>query len=124
MERQTRHLLRILADDLTDVLLREITKSGGRALETDLQQRVPGSRQTIARRLAELESLGIAVGEDKQTPGRGRPTRSWSLASPEVAAFSRDADEFLLRLLEGQAHRHEEAIRPSQPEGTVRQLRP
>jgi predicted ArsR family transcriptional regulator len=123
MERQTRHLLRVLADDLTDALLREITKSG-RALETDLQRRVPGSRQTIARRLAELESLGVAIGEDQPTPGRGRPTRSWFLASPEVAKFRREADEFLLRLLEGQALRHGEAIRPSRPGSSVRQLRP
>jgi predicted ArsR family transcriptional regulator len=123
MERQTRQLLRALADDLTDALLRELTEEGG-VLETELQRRVPGSRQTIARRLVELESLGVAVGEDEQTSGRGRPTRHWSLASPEVAEFRREADEFLLRLLEGQSRRHREAIRPSRQGSPVRQLRP
>ncbi len=123
MERQTRQLLRALADDLTDALLRELAEEGG-VLETELQRRVPGSRQTIARRLVELESLGVAIGEDEQTSGRGRPTRNWSLASPEVAEFRREADEFLLRLLEGQSRRHREAIRPSQQGSSVRQLRP
>jgi|SRR5882724_10840613 len=123
MERQTRHLLRLLADDLTDTLLRELSDNG-EALETELQKRVPGSRQTIARRLVELESLGVAAGEDHQTPGRGRPTRSWRLASPEVAEFRRQSDELLLRLLEAQARRHREAIRLSRHGGSVRQLRP
>ena len=53
MERQTRQLLEVLADELTDSLLGEL--SGGEVLETELQRRCSSSRQTISRRLAELE---------------------------------------------------------------------
>src|SRR4249919_2019869 len=111
MEPQTRQLLRTLADDLTDALLGELTERRG-LLETDLQRRVAGSRQSIARRLADLETLGIVIGEEHRTPGRGRPTRSWRIASPEVTEFRHQADEFLLQLLEGQVERHRTAIQP------------
>jgi predicted ArsR family transcriptional regulator len=122
MEHQTRQLLRILADDLVDDIVAEL--SGGELLETDLQRRIAGSRQTIGRRLGELESWGIAVGEDRQTPGRGRPTRAWRLATPAVSAFLDDADEFLLRLLENRVNRHREAICPARDKGRVRRLHP
>jgi predicted ArsR family transcriptional regulator len=122
MERQTRQLLGVLADDLTDELLIELSK--GERLETELQQRCASSRQTISRRLTELELWGVVASEDRQTPGRGRPTRAWRLASPEVASFLREADEVLLRLLEDRARRHREAIRPKVAGDRVRQLRP
>jgi predicted ArsR family transcriptional regulator len=108
MERQTRQLLEVLADELTDRLLGEL--SSGEVLETELQRRLSSSRQTIGRRLAELELWGVLLGEDRQTPGRGRPTRAWRLASPEVAAFLREADGLLLRLLEEKARRHRSAL--------------
>ncbi|MGH3430645.1 MAG: hypothetical protein ACRD3Q_17555 [Terriglobales bacterium] len=110
MERQTRQLLRVLTDDLTDRLVARLAI--GPALETELQKDLPGSRQTIARRLEELDGWGIAMSEDRTTPGRGRPTRSWSLADSEIASFSVAADEFLLGLLERRAARHRRAIRP------------
>jgi predicted ArsR family transcriptional regulator len=112
MERQTRQLLRILADDLTDDLLARLSEKA--LTETEIQGKVSGSRQTISRRLLELESLGIAMSEDHRSSGRGRPTRIWRLASPEIVDFRRAADEFLLRLLEGQARRHRDAIRYDQ----------
>ena len=122
MESQTRQLLRTLADDLTDALLGELIKRR-EVLETDLQDQVAGSRQSISRRLAELEALGIVVGASHRTSGRGRPTRSWRIASPEITEFRHQADEVLLRLLEGQAERHRKAIRVSRPVAAVRQLR-
>jgi predicted ArsR family transcriptional regulator len=122
MERQTRQLLGTLADDLTDDLILELLQ--GETLETDLQQRVSSSRQTISRRLAELELWGVVIGEDRSTPGRGRPTRAWRLASAQVAAFLSAADELLLRLLEERTRRHREAIRPSTDADRVRHLRP
>jgi predicted ArsR family transcriptional regulator len=121
MERQTRQLLEVLADDLTDALIVKLSR--GEALETELQRLIPSSRQTIGRRLVELELWGIVISEDRQTPGRGRPTRAWQLASAEVVAFTADADEMLLRLLEERAHRHREAIRLSVDESRVRHLR-
>lgn len=122
MERQTRQLLAILADDLTDELVTELMK--GKALETELQQLVAASRQTIARRLSELELWGVVVSENCRTPGRGRPTRAWRLASTEIASFLSRADEAMLRLLEERARRHREAIRTSGEAGDVRRLRP
>lgn len=122
MERQTRQLLRILADDLTDDLLGRLAE--GAVTETELQAQVAASRQTVARRLQELESHGIAVSEGHRTAGRGRPTRTWRLAGPEVADFRRSADEFVLRLLEGQARRHREALQRDEGHATVRLLRP
>lgn len=122
MERQTRQLLGVLADDLTDELLIELSR--GEQLETELQQRCPRSRQTISRRLTELELWGVVAGEDRQTPGRGRPTRVWRLASPDIVPFLREADEVLMRLLEARARRHREAIRPRAAGNRVRQLRP
>ena len=122
MERQTRQLLGILADDLTGGLIAAL--SAGEALETQLQRRMSASRQTISRRLAELELWGVVASEDRQTPGRGRPTRAWRLASVEVTAFLGDADELLLRLLEERTRRHREAIRLPATAGRVRQLRP
>lgn len=122
MERQTRQLLGILADELSDELLAEL--SHGEVLETDLQGRIPSSRQTIRRRLAELELWGVVAGEDCQTPGRGRPTRAWRLASAEAEAFLDEADEMLLRLLEERTRRHREAIHPAVDESRVRRLRP
>jgi predicted ArsR family transcriptional regulator len=110
MEPQTRQLLRLLADDLTDRLVDRLAASP--ALETELQRSMGGSRQTIARRLEELRGWGIVASEDRQTPGKGRPTRSWSLADREAALFCAAADEFLLRLLERRAARHRQAIRP------------
>jgi DNA-binding HxlR family transcriptional regulator len=121
MERQTRQLLEFLADDLTDDLIARLSR--GETLETELQRLIPSSRQTIGRRLAELELWGIVVGEDRHTPGPGRPTRAWRLASAEVVAFLGAADEMLLRLLEERARRHREAIRPLVDEGRVRRLR-
>jgi predicted ArsR family transcriptional regulator len=122
MERQTRQLLEILADDLTDDLIAELAR--GQMLETELQRRASASRQTISRRLAELELWGVVAGEDCQTPGRGRPTRAWRLMGAEVMAFLNEADELLLRLLEGRARRHRAAIRPPAEDDRVRRLRP
>ncbi len=122
MERQTRQLLGTLADDLTDDLILELSR--GEMLETELQQRMSSSRQTIGRRLAELELWGIVVGEERQTPGRGRPTRAWRLTSAEITGFLGRADELLLRLLEERARRHREAIRPPADADRVRRLRP
>lgn len=111
MEPQTRQLLGVLADDLTDRLVCRLAI--GPALETSLQAELAESRQTIGRRLEEMEARGIAVSEIRQSSGRGRPTRSWSLADPEVARFGELADEFLLGLLEHRAARHRQAIRPA-----------
>jgi predicted ArsR family transcriptional regulator len=122
MERQTRQLLEVLADDLTDELLVELSR--GQKLETELQRRCPSSRQTIGRRLNELELWGVVAGEDRRTPGRGRPTRAWRLAGPGVASFLREADELLLRLLEARAQRHREAIGPRVAEPRARQPLP
>jgi predicted ArsR family transcriptional regulator len=122
MERQTRQLLAVLADDLTDELL--VALSSGEMLETELQRAVSVSRQSIARRLKDLELWGAVVGENRRTPGRGRPTRAWRLASPEVAGFLATADELLLRLLESRARRHRDAIRLVPTDGKVRRLRP
>jgi predicted ArsR family transcriptional regulator len=121
MERQTRQLLETLSDDLTNRILEELTE--GEALETELQRRIPSSRQTIGRRLAELELWGVIAGDDRHTPGRGRPTRAWRLTSPEVAAFLLEADELLLRLLERRAQRHREALNPAPEHDRVRRLR-
>ena len=120
MERQTRQLLEVLADELTDSLLGEL--SGGEVLETELQRRCSSSRQTISRRLAELELWGVVVAEDRQTPGRGRPTRAWRLASPAVPAFLREADVLLLSLLEEKAQRHRSALHAVSDRGNVKQL--
>lgn len=122
MERQTRQLLLILGDDLTDELIGELSR--GERLETDLQQQLAGSRQTIARRLGELELWGIVVGREHRTPGRGRPTRLWRLSNTAVTRFLAQADELLLGMLEERAQRHREAIRPSAEEGRVAQLQP
>jgi predicted ArsR family transcriptional regulator len=108
MEAQTRQLLRLLADDLTDALLTELAE--GERLETELQRRTPSSRQTLTRRLEELETWGIIVSRTRSTPGRGRPTREWRLADIEVAHFGGAADRFLLNLMEQRADRHREAI--------------
>src|SRR5580704_5301417 len=108
MERQTRQLLGILADDLTDGLITALSRR--ETLQTELQQFMSSSRQTIGRRLEELELWGVVAGEDRRTPGRGRPTRAWRLTSVEVTAFLGEADELLLRLLEARAERHREAI--------------
>jgi predicted ArsR family transcriptional regulator len=121
MERQTRQLIRLLADDLTDWLVDRLVM--GPALETDLQQGMNASRQTIARRLEELEGWGIAVSEDRQTPGKGRPTRLWSLADDQIAVFGGEADKFFLGLLERRAARHRKAIDPSVDEPTSARLR-
>ena len=120
MERQTRQLLEVLADEMTGCLLAEL--SNGEVLETALQRRLAGSRQTISRRLSELELWGIVVGEDRQTPGRGRPTRAWRQASADVAAFLAAADELLLVLLEKKAQRHRAALRLASGRGEVRRL--
>jgi predicted ArsR family transcriptional regulator len=122
MERQTRQLLGILADDLTDRLVEALAP--GEMLETDLQHQLPSSRQTISRRLEELELWGVVSGEDRPTPGRGRPTRAWRLTGTAVLAFRRDAEELLLRLLEERAARHREAIHQPPRGGEVRRLRP
>ncbi len=111
MERQTRQLLRLLADDLADRLVSRLAM--GPALETELQKNMPGSRQTIARRLEELEGWGIAVSEDRSTPGKGRPTRLWSLADGGILPFCAEADELFLGLLERRTARHREAIGPA-----------
>lgn len=121
MERQTRQLLRFLADDLTDCLVDRLAAAP--ALETELQKDMPGSRQTIARRLEELEGWGIVIGEDRPTPGRGRPTRAWSLADDQIAPFCAGADEFFLGLLERRAERHRNAIRPAARRPVRGQLR-
>ncbi len=121
MERQTRQLLGVLADELTDDLIAKLAR--GEMLETELQRCVPGSRQRIGRRLADLELWGVVVSEQRRTPGRGRPTRAWRLASSDVIAFLADADELLLRLLETRTLRHREAIRPPLDRGKVRSLR-
>lgn len=121
MERQTRQLLRLLADDLVDRLIGRL--AAGAVLETDLQKDMPGSRQTIARRLDELENWGVAVSEDRPTPGRGRPTRLWSLADADVILLGTRADEFLLGLLERRADRHRAAIRPVPDESGRARLR-
>lgn len=122
MERQTRQLLGVLSDGLTDELLTEL--SSREMLETELQLVVSGSRQSVGRRLRELEIWGVVVSEDRRTPGRGRPTRAWRLASTEVASFLEGADELLLRMLEDRTRRHREAIRLLPDEGKVRRLRP
>jgi predicted ArsR family transcriptional regulator len=109
MEPQTRQLLSVLADDLTDRLVSRL--AAGPALETELQAELPESRQTIGRRLEEMEMQGIAVSDTRPTSGKGRPTRSWALADPEIASFGNAADEFLLGLLERRAERHRQAIR-------------
>lgn len=121
MERQTQHLLRLLADDLTDRLISRLTM--GSALETELQKEMPGSRQTVARRLEELEAWGIAASEDRPTPGRGRPTRSWSLVDEQTASFCLAADEFFLGLLERRTARHRKAIGSAVDERVIRRLR-
>jgi predicted ArsR family transcriptional regulator len=121
MESQTRYLLRVLADDLTDRLVTQLAVSP--ALETDLRKDMPGSRQTIARRLEELEGWGIALSEDRSTPGKGRPTRLWSLADEEIASFGIAADEFLLGLLERRTARHRKAIGLAVDEGRRARLR-
>lgn len=108
MEPQTRQLLSALADDLTDRLVSRLAI--GSALETDLQAELPGSRQTIGRRLEEMEARDIAVSEIRPPSKRGRPTRSWSLADPEIARFGEIADEFLLGLLERRVARHRQVI--------------
>jgi DNA-binding HxlR family transcriptional regulator len=72
MEDQTRQLLRLLADDFTDWLIAELRVGG--VLITDLQAKAPESRQTLVRRLKELQAWGITVSERRATPGRvGRP---------------------------------------------------
>ncbi len=108
MERQTRQLLHLLADDLTEGLVACLAK--GEVLETDLRREMPESRQTIGRRLAELETWGIAASEERLTPGRGRPTRAWWLADDAITRFGDAADAFLLDLLERRAAGHRAAI--------------
>lgn len=121
MERQTQHLLRALADELTGELLSVL--AGGATLETELQQVVGASRQTVGRRLDALEALGLVRGERRPTPGRGRPTKSWSLASSRVMAFLKAADQFQLDLLEEQMRRHRAALQSDVVGGEVRRLR-
>src|SRR6266511_3196213 len=101
MEHQTRQLLRILADDLTDDLLEEL--SSGEVLETDLRRRMPRSRQTIGRRLEELEAWGIVASQERTTPGPGRPTRGWELSGAAVRRFGNTADAFALALMDARA---------------------
>jgi predicted ArsR family transcriptional regulator len=60
-----------------------------------------------------LEGWGVALSEDRSTPGKGRPTRLWSLADDEIMPFCTDADQFLLGLLERRTARHREAISPT-----------
>jgi predicted ArsR family transcriptional regulator len=121
MERQTRQLLRTIADGLTDGLLDELAR--GERLETDLQRALPGSRQSISRRLEELELWGLVVAEVRATPGRGRPTRVWRLASSVVLRFRQDADGLLLQLLEERAASHRRAIGSPAKSDNVRHLR-
>jgi predicted ArsR family transcriptional regulator len=121
MENQTRQLLEVLADDLTDELLDCLAR--GESLETELQQCMPCSRQTTARRLEKLELYGLVVARHRRSGGRGRPTRAWTLADSEVLRFLREADELTLRLLEGNARRHREAVRPVATPANVRPLR-
>jgi predicted ArsR family transcriptional regulator len=121
MERQTRHLLGALADELNGELLEAL--AAGTALETELQQVVGASRQTVNRRLGELEALGLVLGKRRPTPGRGRPTRSWSLASSRVLAFLEETEQFQLALLEEQVKRHRAALGSDAVGGEVRRLR-
>lgn len=122
MEHQTRQLLRALADDLTQGLL-EVLAEEGEAAETELQKRLPRSRQTISRRLEELELWGILSSREYPTAGRGRPTRGWRLIAPTILDFMTSADELVLELLEDRAARHRKAVRGG-ADDNVRQLRP
>jgi predicted ArsR family transcriptional regulator len=121
MEDQTRQLLRLLADELTDRLVSEL--ANGPVLETALQRDIPGSRQTIGRRLKDLEAWGIVLSDERSTPGKGRPTRIWWLADDGILRFVISADEFLLGLMERRANRLRQAIRGAATGKPAKRLR-
>jgi predicted ArsR family transcriptional regulator len=109
MEDQTRQLLRLLADDLTDRLIEELHI--GPVVITDLQDRMPESRQTLVRRLEDLQGWGIAVRYRHPTPGRGRPTGEWRLADDWVQQFENAVDAMVLDLMDRRADRQREGMR-------------
>ncbi len=98
----------LLADDLTAELLAQLRKSS--VAETDLRRRVGASRQSISRRLADLESWSIVAGARQPTPGRGAPTTMWRLAGPWIFTFEEVADRLVLQLLEEVAAEQRAAV--------------
>lgn len=116
MERQTRQLLCLLGDDLTDSILTEL--GSGEVLETDLRERVSGSRQTIGRRLGELEGWGIVAGSRRATHRTGPPTTGWRIIDDWVQGFGNIAESRVLDLIERRADRQREAVRERVRSGT------
>jgi predicted ArsR family transcriptional regulator len=121
MEDQTRQLLRLLADDLTDRLIEELHI--GPVVITDLQDRMPESRQTLVRRLEDLQGWGIAVRHRHTTPGRGRPTAAWRLADDWVQQFENAVDALVLDLMDRRADRQRKGMR-RRTRQTTKALRP
>lgn len=108
MERQTRQLLSLLAEELIDRILTELTR--GPLPERKLRSRLASSRQTLNRHLERLQSWGIVECEERSQGGPGRPARIWQLAAHEVVHFSAEADAFVLQVLEGRTERHRARI--------------
>ena len=109
MERQTRQLLSLLGDDLTDSIVGEL--GSGEVLEIDLRRRVPGSRQTVGRRLNELERWGIVAGTRRATQRTGPPTTGWRITDDWVREFASIVESKVLDLIERQADRQREAMK-------------
>jgi len=98
----------LLADDLTAGLIALLRD--GQAMETDLRGHLTASRQSISRRLGDLETWGIVAGARHVTPGRGAPTTMWRLTGTRIHEFEESADRLTLELLEGAAAEQRAAL--------------
>jgi predicted ArsR family transcriptional regulator len=117
METRTRRLIALLADDLTAELIALLRD--GQTPETNLRKNLSASRQSVSRRLEDLETWGIVVGRRHVTPGRGAPTTMWRLTGSRISAFEDSADRLTLELLEDAAAEQRAALEGG-PEPTLR----
>lgn len=100
MHSQTRKLLRLISDDLTDAIFGELQQ--GPRTAKDLVDHIDAGEKTIYRRLDQLvEDELLATELSPPTAGRaGRRARKYRIAEPGLLRFRNAADAFTLEHLD------------------------
>jgi predicted ArsR family transcriptional regulator len=101
MKAQTRQLVRLLADDVTERLIDALRQQPRTAPQ--LEEDTGASQKTVAHTLELLQAHGVVEWQPDEPGKPGRPSRLWRLAADdELASFERACDEFKARMLRRQ----------------------
>jgi predicted ArsR family transcriptional regulator len=101
MNHQTRQLMRLLADEVTDRILQALRE--GSANAPALVRATGASPKTVAQTVELLAAHGVLEPEQAKAGAAGRPSRLWHLSDDRrLAAFEVSCDEFKGALLREQ----------------------